>query len=158
MPFAEGDEPVEQFPRLRARDLTGRARWLPDAFGAALGLVFVAFRREQQATIDSWEPWLRRPEVADRLTSYEVPVLGRRWAPMRPFIDGGMAAAVRDETARRRTLTVYGDVGTIAGALGIPDRSTLSIFLVERGGHILDRATGPFDEATAARLAAHATP
>lgn len=149
---------MDRFPRLRARDLTGRARELPDAFGQGLGLVFVAFRREQQATIDSWQPWLRCPDVTDRLTSYEVPVLGRRWAPMRPVIDGGMAVAVRDEAVRRRTLTVYGDVGSIAGALGITDRSTVSIFLVEHGGHILDRATGPFDEATAARFALQATP
>lgn len=145
---------VDEFPRLRARDLTGRARWLPDAFEVAPGLVFVAFRREQQATIDSWGPWLRRPEVAGRLTFYEVPVLGRRWAPMRPLIDGGMAVAVRDEPARRRTLTVYGDVGSIAAALGITDRSTVSIFLVDREAHLLDRATGAFDEATAARLLA----
>ncbi|HEV7210377.1 MAG TPA: hypothetical protein VGN47_01535 [Blastococcus sp.] len=147
---------MDHFPRLRARDLTGRARWLPDAFQEQLGLVFVAFRREQQATIDSWGPWLRRLDVEERLAFYEVPVLGRRWAPMRPVIDGGMAAAVRDETARRRTLTVYGDVGSIAEALGIADRSTVSIFLVDRDGHIMDRATGPFDEAAAARFAAHA--
>jgi hypothetical protein len=31
------------------------------------------------------------------LAFYEVPVLARRWTPMRSVIDGGMAAAVRDE-------------------------------------------------------------
>ena len=86
----------------------------------------------------------------------EVPILGRRWAPMRPVIDGGMATAVRDEQARRRTVTVYGNVGKIAGALGISDRSTVSIFLVDHEGHIVDRATGPFDGATAARFAEQA--
>ncbi len=148
---------VKCFPRLRARDLTGRTRWLPDALGERLSLVFVAFRREQQAAIDSWGPWLRRPDVADRLDFYEVPILGRRWAPMRPVIDGGMAAAVREEKARRRTLTVYGDVARIAEALDIPDRSTVSIFLVDQDGAILDRATGPFDEVTADRLAEQGT-
>ena len=147
---------TNRFPRLRGRDLTGRTRWLPDAFGEGLNLVFVAFRRDQQTVIDSWAPWLRGPEVANRLAFWEVPTLGRRWAPMRPVIDGGMAAAVRDENARRRTVTVYGNVEKIAEALGIPDRSTVSIFLVDHDGHILDRATGPFDEATAARLAEQA--
>ena len=144
---------TEHFPRLRARDLTGRTRWLPEAFGDRLSVVFVAFRREQQALIDSWAPWLRSPEVADRLAFCEVPVLGRRWAPMRPLIDGGMAAAVRNEEARRRTMTVYGNVDEIARALGIPDRSTVTIFLVAPGGHVVDRATGPFDDAIAARFA-----
>lgn len=76
---------------------------------------------------------------------------------MRPVIDGGMAAAVRDERARRRTVTVYGDVGRIAEDLGISDRSTVSIFLVDYDGHILGRATGPFDEPTAASFATQAT-
>ena len=92
------------------------------------------------------------PEVENWLAWCEVPILGRRWAPMRPLIDGGMAAAVREEKARRRTMTVYGNVGKIAEALGISDRSTVSIFLVSRDGHIVDRATGPFDEAIAARF------
>jgi hypothetical protein len=126
---------------------------LPEAFGEPLSLVFVAFRRDQQAVIDSWASWLRAPEVANRLAFYEVPILGRRWAPMRPVIDGGMATAVRDQNARRRTVTVYGDLGKITEALGISDRSTVSIFLVDHQGLIVDRATGPFDPATAARFA-----
>jgi hypothetical protein len=147
---------TDRFPRLQGRDLTGRARWLPDAFGEELNLVFVAFRRDQQPVIDSWATWLRSPEIANRLAFWEVPILGRRWAPIRPVIDGGMAAAVRDEQARRRTVTIYGNVETIAEALGISDRSTVSIFLVDHGGHILDRALGPFDESAAARLAEQA--
>ena len=143
---------TDHFPRLQGRDLTGRTRWLPEAFGEQDSLVFVAFRRDQQAMIDSWASWLRIPEVANRLAWCEIPVLGRRWVPMRPVIDGGMAAAVREEKARRRTVTVYGNVGKIAEALGISDRATVSIFLVSRDGHIVDRATGPFDEAIAARF------
>jgi hypothetical protein len=147
---------TDRFPRLQGRDLTGRTRWLPDAFGERLNLVFVAFRREQQTVIDSWATWLHGPEIANRPAFWEVPILGRRWAPIRPVIDGGMAAAVRDEQARRRTVTVYGHVEEIAEALGVPDRSTVSIILVDHDGHIVDRATGPFDEATAARFAERA--
>lgn len=147
---------TDRFARLQGRDLTGRTRWLPDAFGEGLNLVFVAFRRDQQTVIDSWATWLRGPEVANCLAFWEVPILGRRWAPIRPVIDGGMAAAVRDEQARRRTVTVYGNVEKIAEALGLPDRSTVSIFLVDHEGHIVDRATGPFDATTAARFAERA--
>jgi hypothetical protein len=144
---------ADHFPRLRARDLTGYSRWVPDAFEGRRNLVFVAFRRDQQAAIDSWAPWLASAAVSAQLGFYELPVLARRWAPMRPLIDGGMAAAVRADQARRRTMTVYGDVGGITGALGITDRTTVTIFLVDRRGQILDRATGPFEQATATRLA-----
>lgn len=64
-----------------------------------------------------------------------------------------MATAVRDEEGRSRTITVYGNVGKIAEALGISDRSTVSIFLVDYEGRIVDRATGAFDETAAARIA-----
>ena len=68
---------VEQrtfFPRLEARDLTGAKRWLPEAFEAAHSLVFVAFRREQQASIDSWATWLATDAAGAGIAAYEVPV------------------------------------------------------------------------------------
>ncbi|HUO47837.1 MAG TPA: hypothetical protein VMU09_03295 [Acidimicrobiales bacterium] len=140
------------FPRLEARDLTGAMRWLPDAFEGAHSLVFVAFRREQQASIDSWETWLASEPADAGIAAYEVPVLARHWAPLRPMIDGGMAAAIRDLEARRRTLTVYGDVRRVTAPLGITDRSTVWIFLLAEDGEIRETARGGFDQASAERL------
>lgn len=97
-------------PRVAARDLTGATRWLPDAVDAAYGLVFIAFRREQQGSIDSWAPWRAGPGARAGIVGYEVPVIGGRWRPVRRLIDAGMAGAVRELDARRRTLTIYGDV------------------------------------------------
>lgn len=148
--------PQGSFPRLEARDLTGATRWLPDAFAEPRNLVFVAFRRHQQAVIDSWAPWLETSGAEAGLVSYEIPVLARHWAPLRPMIDGGMAAAISVLETRRRTLTVYGDVRRVTGPLGITDRSRVWIFLVGRGGTILETATGAYDEATAERLRAAA--
>ncbi len=125
---------------------------MPDAFEGVNNLVFVAFRRQQQDVIDSWVPWLERHAASDDLSFYEVPVLARWWAPARPVIDGGMASGVRDQEARQRTLTVYGNVNRLTGPLDIRDRATVSIFLVRRGGEVIDRAAGPFDEVTAVRL------
>ena len=48
---------VIRFPHLAARDLEGRSLELPDAFSGASNLVIVAFRREQQAMVDSWIAW-----------------------------------------------------------------------------------------------------
>ena len=42
------------------------------------------------------------------LRFYEVPTIGRIWAPVRNFIDGGMASAIREPVILQRTLTVYG--------------------------------------------------
>ena len=144
------EEPL--FPRIQARDLTGAKRWLPEAFEGANNLVFIAFRREQQTLIDSWTSWMASHAASGDIVTYEVPVIARHWAPLRPLIDGGMAAAIRDIDAQRRTLTVYGDVTRVTGPLGITDRSTISVLLVAPDGRIVERASGGFDPASAQRL------
>jgi hypothetical protein len=70
-------------------------------------VVIVAFRRQQQELVDSWVPWLEA-RVADDpdFRFYELPMIGRKLAPMRRFIEGGTAAAIREAVVLRRTLTV----------------------------------------------------
>lgn len=138
------------FPVLSARDLEGRDVTVPDAFEGDRNVVLVAFQRHHQALVDSWVPWLEQQAASDAgLRFYELPTIGRLWAPMRPFIDGGMAAAIREPVILRRTLTIYGDVNRIARPLGIADRSTIAVFLVEQGGSVRWHGTGAFDAALA---------
>ncbi len=143
------------FPRLMARDLTGRELSLPAALPGELTVVVVAFRRGQQRLVDSWLPWLERTAAADaRLRYVELPTIGQHWAPARSVIDGGMASSISDEATRRRTLTVYTDVRRLTAALDIDDRSTIWLYLVDREGRVRWRGSGPFDSSTAAALAA----
>ena len=132
-----------RFPRIAARDLEGRERVLPEAFRGVFNLVIVAFRREQQAMADTWVSWFET--VADKypeLRCYEIPVLSRRWSPARFFIDGGMARAVREKEARRRTLTIYTDVRRVTEALAIDDTRTVTALLVDAMGSVFWRTTG----------------
>jgi hypothetical protein len=141
------------FPELSARNLQGLEVTVPDAFGGARNVVIVAFQRNHQGLVDSWVPWLERRATTDPgLRFFEIPTIGRLWAPMRPFIDGGMAAAIREPVILQRTLTVYGDVNRITRPLGIEDRSTIAVFLVEKGGAVRWHGTGRFDDDLAAEL------
>ena len=143
------------FPELTARDLDGREAALPAGLPGELTVVLVAFHRSQQALVDSWVPWLEaRMAVDSRLRVVELPVLALHWAPGRSAIDGGMAAAIPDPVVRRRTLTVYTDVRRVAAALGIEDRETITVCLVDRSGRVWWKASGGFDRATAAALEA----
>lgn len=63
-----------------------------------------------------------------------------------------MAAAIREPVILQRTLTVYGDVNRITRPLGIEDRSTIAVFLVEKGGAVHWHGTGRFDDDLAAEL------
>jgi hypothetical protein len=143
------------FPRLPARDLEGRDAWLPEAFTGERNVVIVAFRRKQQAIVDSWVPWLEDRAAADPgLRFYELPTIGRVWAPVRNMIDGGMAAAIREPVVLRRTLTIYGDVGRLTGPLGIDDRSTVTLLALDGVGTVQWAGTGGFDVGTALELEA----
>jgi hypothetical protein len=143
------------FPQLTAHDLDGRVVALPAGLPGEWNVVIIAFRREQQELADSWVPWLDQRAAADpRLGFVELPAIGLQWQPARPVIDGGMAAAIRDQKTRRRTLTVYTDIRRVTGPLSIPDRSTIWLFLVDRAGRVRWRGSGGQDATTAAALTA----
>jgi len=143
------------FPRLAVRDLDGCEVALPAGLPGEWTVVIVAFRREQQDLVDSWVPWLEQRAAADsRLRFVELPAIGRRWQPARPVIDGGMAAAIPDQETRRRTLTVYTDIRRITVPLGITDRDTVWLLLVDRAGRVRWRGSGGQDADTAAALTA----
>jgi len=139
----------DRFPRIEARDLEGRDVVLPDAFDGDRNVVIVAFRREHQGLVDSWIPWLEERAAHDPgLRFYELPTIARLWAPMRGFIDGGMATAIKDPTVLRRTLTVYGDRTRLTDPLGIGDRGTVTILLVDADGTVRWTGSGGFVQAT----------
>ena len=103
-----GSRDPARLPPLSGRSLDGRHHHLPDDLREQHTFIITAFRREQQALVDEWLPWLldledRRPDVA----VYELPVLSSAYSPARWFIDGGMARGVGTDAARARTITVY---------------------------------------------------
>jgi len=144
-----------RLPRLSGRSLDGRHHWLPEDLPAQHTFILAAFRREQQAQVDEWLPWL--VELEERradLAVYELPVLSSAYAPARWFIDGGMARGVGTDAARARTITVYTDVGKAVRELGLPGTHTIGVLLVDRSGRILACEHGSFDDQKAARLIA----
>jgi hypothetical protein len=141
------------FPNVEARNLQGLGVTLPSAFEGARNVVIVAFKRDHQALVDSWLPWLEAQAAVDPgLRFYEVPTIGRIWAPVRNMIDGGMARAIKEPVVLQRTLTVYGDLNRLTGPLAVTDTSTIAVFLVDAAGTVLWSGTGPFTDASSGAL------
>lgn len=141
------------FPQLTARDLEGREVALPGGLPTELTVVLVAFHRSHQRLVDSWVPRLEElTRRFPRLGLVELPVIGLQWAPGRGAIDGGMAAAIPDPRVRQRTLTVYTDVRRVTAALGIEDRDTITVCLVDRSGRVWWKGSGGFEAAGADAL------
>ena len=144
---------------LSGRALDGRSYQLPGDLAKPYNLLVVAFRRDQQALVDRWLPWLtkleeRRADVA----VYEVPVLSSVYGPARWFIDGGMTRGIPDPAARARTVTVYTDVRKVVENLGLAGTDTIAVLVVERGGRLLAREHGGFEQEKAERLATALAP
>ncbi len=144
-----------RLPPLSGRGLDGSQHRLPDDLRAQRTFIVAAFRREHQALVDEWLPWLidleeRRPDVA----VLELPVLSSAYSPARWFIDGGMARGVGTDAARARTITVYTDVGKAVRELGLPGTDTIGVLLVDRSGLILAREHGGFDDEKTLQLIA----
>lgn len=142
-----------RFPTITGETLTGRTLELPGEFGAPLNLVFVAFRRRQQAEVDSWLGAAAAIEAEfEAVRYYELPVISRLYAPARRFIDGGMRAGIPDTDTRERTVTVYTDKRVLRRALDIDTESEVHAFLVDRDGAVYWRASGPKTAAAVDRL------
>ena len=146
---------VRQFPRVEGSNLEGKRFALPTDFEAAYNVVLIAFRREQQADVDSWLPFLREQNMAARgVRVYELPTLNRSYRWMRGFIDGGMARGIPDKATREATITLYIDKTPFKNSLAILNEERIVTLIVERGGRVLWRTDGKFSSASGADLAA----
>lgn len=151
------------FPPLQACNLNGRTLQLPAEFSGERNVALIAFRRWHQELVDSWFPYLERLLAAhSELRAYELPMIGGLYTLARPFIDGGMAAAIPDPAVRERTLTIYTDVGRARSALGITSTETITLLLVDRQGRVFWRNQGGYSAERAngleRALAASTTP
>jgi hypothetical protein len=141
------------FPPVEGRNLEGRAFHLPADFEGDLNVVLVAFKREQQADVDTWTPGLKRLLARhSAIRVYELPTLGRRYRLIRSVIDGGMRGGIPDAAVRAATITLYIDKAPFERALSITGEDEIQVFLVDRSGRVHWRGHGRFSEAAAAEL------
>lgn len=134
MEFGGGDS---TFPDIDGKSLQGETYALPEDFAGELNLVLVAFRREHQADVDRWLPVAKQLEDNYQgLRYYELPVMGRLYRPVRPFIDGGMRRGVTDEAAQKRTITCYLKVSAFRHSLDLPTKNEIYALLVDREGTV----------------------
>ena len=150
-----GSRDPARLPPLSGRSLDGRHHHLPGDLRAQHTFIVVAFRREQQALVDQWLPWLvdleeRRADVA----VYELPVLSSAYSP------GALVHRRRHGTRRRDRRRARPDDHGLhrrregRRELGLPGTDTIGVLLVDRSGRILAREHGGFDDEKTKRLTA----
>jgi hypothetical protein len=144
------------FPSIEGRNLEGQTLVMPRDFAGEMNVVFVAFKREQQADVDSWGPALDTFRARyPALRVYELPTLGRRYRFMRAIIDGGMRGGIPDPAVRAATVTRYMDKDPFKRALSIHTEDQLQILLVDRTGRLRWQRSGPCTPSLRVELQAH---
>ena len=144
-----------RFSNVVGSNLEGRRFSLPADFEGDLNVVIVAFRREQQADVDTWTPFLQEATIAHPgLRAYKLPTLNRSYRMVRAFIDGGMARGIPSKATREATITLYIDKTPFKQALAITAEDRIVTLLVARDGRVLWRASGRHTPEASAALVA----
>ena len=124
-----------QFPPLDADDLNGRAVSLPQDLPGDPTIVFIAYKRNQQPSINAWVARLGLQERGGPAWA-ELPVVGRGAALFRSFVDNGMRSGITSTAMRGRTITIYSSQRAFNKALGIDGRDEIYTALVGRDGQV----------------------
>jgi hypothetical protein len=131
------------FPVTEGVNLQRQRVLLPSGLQGDLNILIIAFQRWQQATIDSWVPFVEELEQTHSGMRYhELPTLERLDSLSRTLINEGMRAGIPDARSRQRTITLYVDRAAFRSALDLPDENTIYVLLVNRQGRVVWRAEG----------------
>lgn len=101
---AHAESPAPRFPALAADNLARERIALPGGLAGTYNLVVIAYRRQQQADVDTWMPALGAIEKDDpRLRWYELPTIGKLTGVfVSPWLDDAMRAGIPDASQRAR--------------------------------------------------------
>lgn len=148
----------DYFPKITGIDLDGKKQNLPAAFKNKFNLVVVAFKREQQAEVDSWikaiEPVLKKNP---QLSFYEIPLIYELSSFKRMWVNNGMRFGIPDEVARKRTITVYTNREEFFQITKMKEDKIYAL-LISDSGKILWRRQGVADSGKIASLTKFISP
>lgn len=149
------DDSFARFPQVTGMNLEGKKFHLPEDFAAEKNIVIVAFKRKQQADINTWLYALSDFVLSrDDLEMYELPVLKKFNFLMRFNINNGMRYGIDSKDARNKTVTVYLEKEDFRKSLNIPHEDSIYIFLIDREANVIWRSSGSASDAKISELKA----
>ena len=146
--------PGEPMPVLKGEFLTGRPAVLPDAASGRVALVAVGFTYDARFAVEAWVGRFRK-DFGDnqRVTFYEVPMIGGMARLGKWFIDSGMRRGTPKKD-QENVITVYGGTDPWKQRLGFHSPNFAYLLLVDQRGVVRWRHSGEFDEKAYADMAA----
>jgi hypothetical protein len=141
-----------RLPQFTAKRLDQQSLVLPGQLPAERTLALVAYTRHQREEIQSWIhglnldagstiPWFRLSVVNDPGSD-----------TARSEVERKLLARYPQQAERARMVPVFTNREAFARAAGTSSTEHAAVLVLDRDGHVLARAEGPFDEAKAQAL------
>jgi hypothetical protein len=128
-PLAVGDV----FPRLEAEFLTGRKAVLPDAAAGKSALILMGFTYDSRYDVEAWVEHMGGDlGPNERVTYFQIPVIGGMGRMAKWFIDSGMRKGT-PKALHENVITVYGGVDRWKKAMGFTKAHEKSAYLALLG-------------------------
>lgn len=141
--IVEFSQDASVFPAVIGENLEGESFLLPQDLAGQKKLLLVAFKRKQQADIDTW--LLATKTLLEKYSSfavYEIPVLKEFNFLMRFNINNGMRYGIDSKSQRQNTITLYLDKDKFTNSLKIESQDFVYAFLLDTHNNIIWRKKG----------------
>ena len=137
---------AQTFPSFTSEDLNGDVQTIPSGFPGDPTIVFIAYKRGQQADVDTWITGLGLdPDIGPEFV--ELPVVGTLTKAIKSYVDQGMQSGITAISMRARTITLYENARNVNAPLGFEGRSDIRVLLVRPDGTVLWQTSGPATDA-----------
>jgi hypothetical protein len=134
-------------PNLRGEFLNGHQAVLPAASKGRAALLLLGFTYDSRFAVEEWTKQFReRFGKNDRVTFFEIPMIGGMARIGKWFIDSGMRRGT-PKADHEHVITVYGGTGDWKQRVGFKDPRAAYVILIDSGGKAAWRYNGPFDAA-----------
>ncbi len=136
----------DSLPVLQGEYLTGKRAVLPPDSSGRVTLLALGFTYESRLPVEAWIKRFRQDfGTQQRVTFYEVPMIGGLARMGKWFIDSGMRRGT-SKTDYGNVITVYGGTDSWKRRVGFKDPNAAYLILIDGNGKVAWRHAGGFDE------------
>jgi hypothetical protein len=141
-------------PELRGEYLSGRKAVLPRDASGHVALVLFGFTYQSRFAVEAWTKRFRDEfGKNERVTFYEIPMIGGMARLGKWFIDSGMRRGT-PKADHENVITVYGGTDPWKQRLGVKAEDSTYLVLLDQKGNVVWRHAGQFEEDPYQALAA----
>ncbi|MBI2768998.1 MAG: hypothetical protein HYX47_05220 [Burkholderiales bacterium] len=133
-------------PSMSAKRLDQQPISLPEGLPAGRTLALVAFTRSHRGEVDSWIQGLQLNQNSS-ITWLKMPVLNDPGTDRaRSDIENRLLARHTSDADRARLVPVFTDRDAFIRAAGLSGTEHMGVLVLDRGGQVLARVEGQFDQ------------